>query len=183
LCFFARTHAMLPTSPTPQDTDSPDLLWHVAHTKPRCEKKFAALLTAEGFTHELPLARVQRRYGVRIRVHAKPLFPGYVFTRVPVALRTRCYQQNLIVRLIAVTDEPKFLIQLEDVRRVLASGLETAVRPLFAKGRMVQVVSGPLRGMHGVVDDPDRPGGVIIMMDALQQGVLVKIPAVDLRLV
>jgi transcription antitermination factor NusG len=170
-------------SPNLQDADNLDACWHVAHTKPRCEKKFAALLTAEGFTHELPVTRVQRRYGVRIRVHVKPLFPGYVFTRVPVTLRSRCYQQNLIVRLIEVTDEATFLTQLEAVRRVLASGLETFVRPLFAKGRMVQVVSGPLRGMHGVVDDPDRPGGVIIMMDALQQGVLVKIPAVDLRLV
>ncbi len=174
---------MPPVTPTPQDAENPDERWHVAHTKPRCEKKFAALLTAEGFTHELPLSRVQRRYGVRIRVHAKPLFPGYVFTRLPAAQRSRCYQQNLIVRLIEVPDETKFLTQLEEVRRVLASGLETFVRPLFAKGRMVQVVSGPLRGMQGVVDDPDRPGGVIIMMDALQQGVLVKIPAVDLRLV
>jgi transcription antitermination factor NusG len=167
-----------PTPPAP----APDTRWHVAHTKPRCEKKFAALLTAEGFAHELPLAKVQRRYGVRIRVHSKPLFPGYVFTQVPEESKTRCYQQNLIVRLIPVNDETKFLTQLEEVRRIIASGLETAVRPLFPKGQIVQVVSGPLRGLQGVVDDPNRPGGVIIMIDALQQGLLVKIPAVDLRL-
>ncbi|AKC82770.1 antitermination protein NusG [Verrucomicrobia bacterium IMCC26134] len=169
-------------SPPLPPSDATDLRWHVAHTKPRCEKKFAALLTAEGFAHELPLGKVQRRYGVRIRVHTKPIFPGYVFIQVPETARARCYQQNLIVRLIPVSDEKTFLTQLEAVRRIVASGLETAVRPLFPKGQLVQVVSGPLRGMQGVVDDPNRPGGVIIMIDALQQGLLVKIPAVDLRL-
>ncbi|MEY4488968.1 MAG: hypothetical protein RIQ79_1476 [Verrucomicrobiota bacterium] len=169
-------------SPTLPPAEASDLRWHVAHTKPRCEKKFAALLTAEGFAHELPLGKVQRRYGVRIRVHTKPIFPGYVFTQVPENARSRCYQQNLLVRLIAVSDEKTFLTQLEEVRRIVASGLETAVRPLFPKGQMVQVVSGPLRGLQGVVDDPNRPGGVIIMVDALQQGLLVKIPALDLRL-
>lgn len=173
---------MSPHSPSPPDNVALEARWHVAHTKPRCEKKFAALLTAEGFTHELPVGKVQRRYGARIRVHTKPIFPGYVFTQVPDEAKARCFQQNLLVRLIPVNDEETFLAQLEDVRRIAASGLETAVRPLFPKGQMVQVVSGPLRGMQGVVDDPDRPGGVIIMIDALQQGLLVKIPAIDLRL-
>ena len=174
---------MLTSSISPSaEADPSQARWHVAHTKPRCEKKFAALLTAECFAHELPLVKVQRRYGVRVRIHSKALFPGYVFTHVVPELRARCFQQNLLVRLIEVADEPKFLIQLEAVRRILASGFETAVRPLFAKGRLVQVVSGPLRGLQGVVDDPNRPGGVIIMVDALQQGLLVKIPAVDLRL-
>lgn len=167
--------APLPSAPAGQ--------WHVAHTKPRCEKKFSALLTAEGFPHELPLMRAQRRYGARIRVTTKPLFPGYVFLQVPPEERTRCYQQNLVVRLITVTDETKFLTQLEEIRRVVASGLEAAVKPLFAKGRLVQVVSGPLRGLQGVVEDPTRPNGVMIMLDVLQQGLVVKIPAVDLRVV
>jgi transcriptional antiterminator RfaH len=170
------------SSTSSTDTVS-EIRWHVAHTRPKCEKKFAALMAAEGFTHDLPVGKVQRRYGARIRVHTKPIFPGYVFAQVPNDAKPRCYQQNLLVRLIEVNNEPRFLSQLEDVRRIAASGLETAVRKLFPKGHTVQVVSGPLRGMQGVVDDPDRPGGVIIMIDALQQGLLVKIPAIDLRLV
>jgi len=157
--------------------------WHVAHTRPRCEKKFAALLTSEKFEYELPLLRAQRRYGPRVRVHSSPLFPGYVFLRVPAELRRRCYQQNLLVRLLPVEDELRFLTQLEDVRRVMASGLDAIVLPLFTKGKEVVVVSGPLRGLTGVVDNPDRPSGVIIRVDALQQGLLVKISASDLKLV
>ena len=39
-----------------------DPLWLVCHTKPRCEKKFAALLQAEKFEHYLALVQSVRRY-------------------------------------------------------------------------------------------------------------------------
>lgn len=156
--------------------------WYVAHTRPRCEKKFAALLTAAGVAHELPLLRSQRRYGVRVRVHAKPLFPGYVFAQVAEERVRECYQQNLLVRLIRVEDVRTFTRQMEEIRRVVASGLEAVVTPLFEKGRTVRVTAGPLRGMSGVVEDPDRMDGVLVFLDVLQQAVKVKIPAMDLRL-
>jgi transcription antitermination factor NusG len=156
--------------------------WHVAHTRPRCEKKFAAMLGAAGVAHELPLAKSQRRYGARVRVSEKPLFPGYVFVRVADERMRRCYEQDLLVRLIRVTDEKTFMRQMEGIRRLLASGLEAQVRPLFAKGRVVRVIAGPLRGMSGVVENPDRMDGVLVFLDVLQQAVKVKIPAMDLRL-
>ncbi len=56
--------------------------WFVCHTKPRCEKKFAAMLLADGFTHYLPLVRSVRNYEDRKRTFMKPLFLGYVFTEV-----------------------------------------------------------------------------------------------------
>jgi hypothetical protein len=53
--------------------------WLVCHTKPRCEKKFAALMAAEKFGHYLPLVESVRRYGQQTKRFTKPLFPGYVF--------------------------------------------------------------------------------------------------------
>lgn len=156
--------------------------WLVCHTKPRCEKKFAALMTAERMAHYLPTVPHVRHYGPRTRTSELPLFPGYVFARVPADRKARIYQLDLLVRAIEVPDEPTLLRQLTDVQRVVSSGLETALKPLYRRGSIVQVSGGPLKGLEGVIDDPDNPSGIIIEVDVLQQGLHVTIPLSDLKL-
>lgn len=156
--------------------------WLVCHCRPRCEKKFAALLTAERMAHYLPVVTSVRRYGVRERSFTKPLFPGYVFARVPVERKARIYQQDLLARVLPVADEALLLAQLADVQRIVSSGFAASIHPLFKKGQPVRVVSGPLRGLEGVIDNPANPSGIIVTVDVLQQGLLVSIPLADLKL-
>ena len=158
-----------------------DLLWLVCHTKPRCEKKFSALMRAEKLEHYLALVQSVRRYGTQTKRFTKPLFPGYVFAQVPAERKTRIYQQDLLVRAITVEDVPKFLRQLEDVKAIVASGFELSLIPLLTKGRRAKIVGGPLHGLEGVVDDPANPKGIVLSVDVLQQGLLVKVPAANLR--
>jgi transcription antitermination factor NusG len=155
--------------------------WLVCHTKPRCEKKFAALMAAEKFEHYLALVESVRRYGTQVKRFTKPLFPGYVFAQVPVQLKARIYQQDLLARAIIVEDVPKFLRQLEDVKLIVASGFQLSVMPLMTKGRRVKVIAGPLAGLEGLVDDPSNPQGIVLSVDVLQQGLHVKLPVEHLR--
>jgi transcription antitermination factor NusG len=157
-----------------------EALWLVCHTKPRCEKKFAALMKAERFEHYLPLMESTKRYDGRIKRFSKPLFPGYVFACVPAEQKARIYQQDLLARAITVTNVPQFLAQMEDVKTIVASGLELTVMPLMTRGRRVKITSGPLRGLEGYVDNPQDPRGIIISVDVLQQGLLVPVPVADL---
>ncbi len=154
--------------------------WYVCHTKPRCEKKFAALMAAEGAEHYLPLVGSVRRYAKQTKRFTKPLFPGYVFARVQVERKARIYQQDLLARAIPVTDEPAFVRQIDAVRAMVASGYELTVMPLLVRGRRVRVVGGVLHGLEGLVDDAANPQGVMISVDVLRQGLLVKIPAENL---
>ena len=167
-------NAPLPSFDTPR--------WFVCHARPRCEKKFAALLAAEGFEHYLPLVLSVRRYQNQTKKFTKPLFPGYVFAQIVPERRTRIYQGDLLVRTILVENEPLFLRQLADVRLLVASGLEIALHPLLKKGTRVKIVGGPLHGTEGLVDDPANPRGVVVAMDVLQQGVLVRLPAENLQI-
>lgn len=157
-----------------------DFFWLVCHTKPRCEKKFAALMTAEKFEHYLPLIESVRQYAVQTKRFTKPLFPGYVFAKVPREQKARIYQQDLLARAIQVENEAAFLRQLADVKAIVASGFELSIMPLLTKGRRVKIVGGPLHGVEGFVDDPLRPQGIVISIDVLQQGLLVKVPASNL---
>jgi transcription antitermination factor NusG len=155
--------------------------WFVCHTRPRCEKKFAALLAAEDFTHYLPLVESVRRYGAQTKRFSKPLFPGYVFARVPLEAKARIYQQDLLARAIPVEDEARLLRQLADVRMIVDSGYAFTVLPLLARGRPVRIIAGALQGLEGVIDDATDPNAVVIAVDVLRQGLLVRVPAADVR--
>ena len=156
--------------------------WLVCHTKPRCEKKFAALLAAERFPSYLPLVVSVRKYRQQTKRFTKPLFPGYVFACVPAERKARVYQQDLLARTIPVDDEPRFLQQLGDVQTIVASGYELSVMPLLSRGRRVRITGGPLHGLEGFVDDPTNPRGVVLSVDVLQQGLLVRVPAENLQI-
>jgi len=155
--------------------------WLVCHTKARCEKKFAALLSAEKIEHYLPLMQSVRRYAQQTKRFTKPLFPGYVFACVSPAKRPRLFQQDLLARAIEVEDEATFLRQLSDVKTIVASGLELSILPLLTKGRRVKIIGGPLHGLEGYVDNPSNPEGIVLSVDVLQQGLLVKMPAASLQ--
>ena len=138
-------------------------------------------MAAESFEHYLPLVTSVRRYSSGTKRFTKPLFPGYVFAKVPSELKARIYQQELLARAIPVEDVAGFLAQLEDVRKIVASGVELSVIPLLGRGRRVRVVGGPLHGLEGEVDDPSNPLGVVISVDVLRQGLLLKVPAEQLQ--
>jgi transcriptional antiterminator RfaH len=50
------------------------------------------------------------------------------------------------------------------------------VLPLLTRGRRVRVAGGPLHGLEGYVDDPTNPTGIVVSVDVLRQGLLVKLP-------
>ena len=163
-------------------SDFPKPCWFVCHTKPRCEKKFAALMAREQFAHYLPLLQSVRRYGTQKKTFTKPLFAGYVFARLEPERKERIYQQDLIVRAMQVANEETFLRQIEDVKVICASGLEAALHPLMKKGTHVRVQGGPLHGLEGYIDDPANPQGIVVSVDVLQQGLLVRLSFESLQL-
>jgi len=57
-----------------------------------------------------------------------------------------------------------------------------SLHPLLKKGARVKVAGGPLHGLEGVVDDPANPQGVVIAVDVLQQGLLVRMPMANLQI-
>ncbi len=138
-------------------------------------------MNAVHFEHYLPLVESVRRYGRDTKRFTKPLFSGYVFAHVPADQRALVYQQDLLVRAIQVTDVARFLRQMEDVRAIVASGVAFSVIPLLTVGREVRVIGGPLNGLVGVVDNATQPSGVVIAVDVLQKGLLVRVPAMYLQ--
>lgn len=56
--------------------------WHAVYTKPRWEKKVAALLEAAGIEFYCPLTKVVKQWSDRKKIVLEPLFKSYVFVKV-----------------------------------------------------------------------------------------------------
>lgn len=160
-----------------------EVLWYVAHTRPRCEKKLTQYCKREGFDVTLPLFRHVRKYRGKTVTFEKPLFPGYVFLRlVPVESR-KVYQSDYVANLLDVPDQKTFEEQLNDILRALETDFEVCLAPHITEGSRVKVKSGPLRGMEGFVERRSGQVMVLLRLDFIRQAAAVKMEAGDLELI
>ena len=159
-----------------------EVLWYVAHTRPRCEKKLAAYCEREGFEVTLPLFRNVKKYRGKTVTFEKPLFPGYIFLRVLPIHSRKVYQSDYVANLLDVPDQKTFEEQLDDILRALETNREVTLAPHITEGSRVKVKSGPLRGMEGFVERRSGQVMVLLRLDFIRQAAAVKMEAGELEL-
>jgi len=158
-----------------------DLLWFVAHTRPRCEKKLLQFCERESLTSTLPCYRAAHKYRGKTVVFQKPLFPGYVFLQISVEQRGKIYRSDYLANLLEVNDQELFTRQLEDVLRALEADVEIRLAPVIGEGMRVKIKNGPLRGMDGWVEQRYGVNTVLLRLDFIGQAAAVKLEATDLE--
>ena len=159
-----------------------DLLWYVAHTRPRCEKKLAEYCERQGFIVTLPCYRSVKKYNRKTAVFEKPLFPNYVFLRLELPQRQKVFQSDYVANLLEVTDQELFQRQLGDILLSLETETEVLLAPQITAGSRVKITSGPLRGLEGYVENRSGVTYVNLRLDFIGQAVAVKVEASDLEL-
>jgi transcription antitermination factor NusG len=160
-----------------------DLLWFVAHTKPRCEKKLARYCQREAIPAPLPCYRAAHKYRGKTVVFDKPLFPGYVFLRIPKDERGKAYQSDCLANLLEVIDQEQFRRQLTEILGALETGLEIRLAPRIGEGMRVKIQNGPLRGIEGWVEKRYGMTTVLLRLDFIGQAAAVKLEATDLEVI
>jgi transcription antitermination factor NusG len=158
-----------------------DLLWFVAHTRPRCEKKLSQFCGREGLSATLPCYRAAHKYRGKTVAFQKPLFPGYVFLHISVGQRGTIYQSDYLANLLEVVDQELFIGQLEGVLRALDTDFEIRLAPTIGEGMRVKINNGPLRGMDGWVEQRYGMSTVLLRLDFIGQAAAVKLDAADLE--
>lgn len=160
-----------------------ELLWFVAHARPRCEKKVVEYCAREGIATTLPCYRSAHKYRGKTAVFQKPLFPGYVFLRMGVQQRQKVYQSDYVANLLDVFDQSVFERQLMDILRALETELEIQLAPEIGQGKRVKIKSGPLRGLEGTVEDRYGMNVVLLRLEFISQAAAVRVEAGDLELI
>ena len=159
------------------------VVWFVAHTRPRCEKKLAQYCTREGFLVTLPCYRSVKKYRGKTLVFHKPLFPNYLFLQLLPHQTRKVYQSDYVANLLDVVDQELFVRQLGDILRALETEFEVRLAPHITQGCKVKIKSGPLRGLEGLVEQRTGKVLVILRLDFISQAAAVKIDATDLELI
>jgi transcription antitermination factor NusG len=159
------------------------LLWYVAHTRPRCEKKLLQYCEREKLDATLPFYRRVHRYRGKTSVFRKPLFPGYVFLHIPADKRRVALQNDHLANLLDVADQDLFVRQLGEVLRALETDLEIRLAPTIGAGMRVKIKNGPLRGIEGWVEERRGMTAVLLRLDFISQAAAVKLEATDLELI
>ncbi len=160
-----------------------ELLWFVAHTKPRREKKLVEYCERQGFAATLPCYRSAHKYRGKSVVFEKPLFPGYVFLQLQRTDAANVRQNDHVANLLDVYDQETFARQLSEILLALESNLEVRLAPQIEAGTRVRIRSGPLQGIEGFVESRSGLTTVILRLDFINQAAAVKMDADCLELV
>jgi transcription antitermination factor NusG len=127
--------------------------WHVLHTRSRQEKAVAADLLAMGVGYFLPLVRQPRYYGRRKMSVDLPMFPGYVFMRGSLDQAYQIDRTGRVAQIIRVVNQKQLGWELSNLHLALARHAPMVPYPHLKVGRKVEIKSGPLRGLQGIVEE------------------------------
>jgi transcription antitermination factor NusG len=157
--------------------------WYAVYTRANHEKRVANQLAQRLVEHFLPFYDSVRRWKDR-KVHLQmPLFPGYVFVRIPLFDRMRTLQIHSVVRLVGFNGYPAALP--EEEIRAMQNGLKQGVcarpYPYITVGRRVRVVCGPLAGLQGILLRKKNLARVVVSLDMIKRSVAVEVSLDELQ--
>jgi len=157
--------------------------WYVAQTCSRHEKRVAEQLSGRGIENFLPLYEMMSRWkDRRVRVQL-PLFPGYVFVRVPLQERLRALEIPSVARLVGFGGLPAPLPddEMEAMRNGLAGQLHAEPHPYLTVGRRVRIKSGPLAGLQGILLRKKGNYRFLLSVDLIQRSVAADVDIADIE--
>lgn len=156
--------------------------WYVIHTRSRHEKRVSEQLQIKQVEVFLPLYRSRRNWNGRNAVLDLPLFPGYVFVRIPLAERLSVLGLAGVAGLVSFQGAPVPLpdVELERMRACLSVTSAEPV-PYFQPGNRVRIVAGPLAGLEGVILRQNGQARFVLSIDLILRSVAVNVDACDLE--
>jgi len=179
----AGQHRESRTLPSVAAIDSFCPRWYVIHTRSRHEKRVSDQLQFKQVETFLPLYRSKRNWNGRNAVVDLPLFPGYVFVRIPLAERLSVLTLGGVAGLVSFQGAPVPLpdIELERMRTCLSLKSAEPV-PYFQAGNRVRIVAGALAGLEGVILRQNGHARFVLSIDLILRSVAVNVDACDLEI-
>ena len=158
--------------------------WYAVQTRSRHEKVVAEQLCQKQIECFVPLQEVFSKWKDRRKRVQFPLFPGYLFTRVPIReSRLDIVKVPSVVRILGFNGEPLPIPdeQIQAVRTLVFSTLACDPYPYLAAGDRVRIVRGPLRGLSGLLVEKKNRYRFIVSVDLIQRAVASEIDATDVE--
>jgi transcription antitermination factor NusG len=121
--------------------------WYAVYTRPRWEKKVAALLEKNNIFNYCPLNREVKQWSDRKKVVYEPLFRSYVFVQVTEKEHTVVRQTDGIVNFVCWLGKPAVIRdeEIDLIRHFLNEHTSVQVKKMQVDiNDVVRIVRGPL---------------------------------------
>jgi len=157
--------------------------WIAVYTFPKHERAVAERLTGSAVEVFYPSLMRQSQWKDRRTWIQRPLFPGYVFVRVPLDDRLAVLRVPGVIRIISCKAVPLAIpdSDIEAVRLCLLAPGKVESHPYVESGMRVRLTSGPCAGVEGVVSQSDDGCKLIVAVPAIQQAVALDVDASGLE--
>jgi transcription antitermination factor NusG len=150
--------------------------WFVLFVRANQEKKTAQRLLSYEVEHYLPCFRSVRQWKDRRVTLEMPLFPGYVFVRLPFLERRKVLSLPNVVSLVGSKSSPSIVSaeEIDSIRRGVEFG-NAAPHPKLVVGQRVAITSGVLRGMQGILLRSQNNTRVVVAVDSISRCFAVEV--------
>ncbi len=155
------------------------LNWYVLYTRPNNEKKVFNELNKRDITTFLPTKKVTRKWSDREKKIEVPLFPNYLFVKVPTRQMWLALTVNGVLQYITFDGTPVVVKETDVamVKKLLTGGSAIRNEECCVKGDKVKVSNGPLAGLYGMVTEKKGLTRLYVELEAIQRVISVDIDA------
>lgn len=155
------------------------LLWYAVRVRSNFEHYVSSVLEQKGVERFFPTYRSRRVWADRIKTLDLPLFPGYVFCRIPLHERNRVVTTEGVVGLVGAGRQPIPVseTEIEAVRTVAQSELPSEPWPFLKIGQTVRISAGSLAGVEGILLRVKNSWRLVVSVTLLERSVAVEVDA------
>jgi transcription antitermination factor NusG len=168
---------MAPTICSNSDSLETRREWFAFRVRPRHEKSVALQLQGRNEECFVPLVVKKRKWARRIVEVHLPLISGYVFCHTILFGMLAILKTPGIVDVIRLGNSPVPIpdAEISALERAVKSGAQIEPCPHVEIGEIVEIQSGPLAGIVGIVNDRKKGNSVILSISLLRRSVLVQV--------
>ena len=127
-----------------------------------------------------------KRYGKRSVEFTIPMFQGYVFAQIQTQNKITLLESRHSAQIITPDDktENNLVFELNDIRRLIQATVEgkLLIRPEIKVGNVVQIRSGPLVGLSGIVSLRNKLARITVNVEMIGYSVSVDLDANEVEI-
>ena len=152
-------------------------LWYAVRVRSNYERTVSTVLQHKGVEQFLPTYRSRRVWTDRIKTMDLPLFPGYVFCRIPLEERNRVVTTEGVVGFVGAGRQPIPVddAEIDAIRTIVQSQTPAQPWPFLKIGQTVRINHGSLAGIHGILIRVKNSWRLVVSVTLLERSVAVEI--------
>jgi transcription antitermination factor NusG len=154
-------------------------VWLAVQTWPRYEKKVATELQRKKIEVFLPLEASERRWSDRRQAVELPLFPSYLFARIPPTLASRVsvLRTGGVTNLVGARNVGTAIPdgEIESVRMLLKRGIAFETHSYLDIGQRVRIREGSLDGVEGILVGKNNDLSLVVSIQIIQRSLSVRV--------